>query len=283
MIRDILAASRPVSWVNTAFPFAMAYVIVHGRWDWLLIVGTVFFLVPYNIAMYGINDVFDYESDIRNPRKGSIEGALLPPSMHRPLLLASAVTTLPFLVVLLASGTWASAAWLILSAIAVVAYSAQPFRFKEVLLLDSVTSAAHFTTPALVGATIREGTIGPIFWVAAAAFFVWGIASHAFGAVQDVLADREAGLKSIATEFGAQSTTRLAATLYLACSLMLFTIPPKGWIVGLVSLGYVLNTAHFWNVTDMTSPATNAAWRVFIWLNFATGAIVTLTIAAALT
>ena len=157
MIRDILTASRPVSWVNTAFPFAMAYVIVHGRWDWLLIVGTVFFLVPYNIAMYGINDVFDYESDIRNPRKGSIEGALLPPSMHRPLLLASAVTTLPFLAVLLASGTWASAAWLILSAIAVVAYSAQPFRFKEVPLLDSVTSSAHFTTPALVGATIREG------------------------------------------------------------------------------------------------------------------------------
>ena len=90
-----------------------------------------------------------------------------------------------------------------------------------------------------------RGTIGPTFWVAAAAFFVWGIASHAFGAVQDVLADREAGLKSIATEFGAQNTTRLAATLYLACSLMLFTIPPTGWIVGLVSLGYVLNTARF--------------------------------------
>ena len=115
MIRAILAASRPISWVNTAVPFALAYLLDTGRVDWRLCVGFVFFLVPYNIAMYGINDVFDYESDIRNPRKGGIEGAVLPRSMHRPLLIASAVTVAPFAAVLYAAGTWVSAAWLTLA------------------------------------------------------------------------------------------------------------------------------------------------------------------------
>lgn len=132
MIRAILAASRPISWVNTAVPFALAYLLDISRFDWLLLVGFVFFLIPYNIAMYGINDVFDYESDIRNPRKGGIEGAVLPKSLHRPLLIAAGVTTLPFALVLYAAGTWASALWLTVALFAVYVYSAPPFRFKEI-------------------------------------------------------------------------------------------------------------------------------------------------------
>ena len=36
------------------------------------------------------------------------------------------------------------------------------------------------------------------------------MATHAFGAVQDVVPDREAGIASIATAFGARATVRLA-------------------------------------------------------------------------
>lgn len=54
-----------------------------------------------------------------------------------------------------------------------------------------MTSSAHFTVPALVGATIADPAVSHGFWLAAAAFFLWGMASHALGAVQDVVADRE--------------------------------------------------------------------------------------------
>ena len=77
-LRLLLLSSRPLSWVNTAFPFAVAYFVVTQRIDWPLMVGALFFLIPYNFLMYGINDVYDYESDVRNPRKGGAEGALLP-------------------------------------------------------------------------------------------------------------------------------------------------------------------------------------------------------------
>lgn len=280
IIRGVLSASRPVSWVNTAFPYGLAYLLSGGSVDWLFWVGVAFFLIPYNIAMYGINDVFDYESDIRNPRKGGVEGAVLPRSMHAPLLWASAVTTIPFLIMLYAAGTWVSAAWLTVATAAVIAYSAPPFRFKERPVLDSVTSAAHFVTPAIVGATITAGATDSNFWFAAGAFFLWGMASHALGAVQDVRADREGGLSSIATAFGARLTTRLAAGAYLLAALLVSALPTPGWVVGLAGLGYVANILRFWNITDETCEDVNRAWKVFLWLNYLVGAIVTVTLVA---
>ncbi|MBX7557973.1 UbiA family prenyltransferase, partial [Streptomyces sp. tea 10] len=74
MLSKLFWASRPLSWVNTAYPFTAAVLLTGGIPWWLVVLGTVFFLVPYNLAMYGINDVFDYESDLRNPRKGGVEG-----------------------------------------------------------------------------------------------------------------------------------------------------------------------------------------------------------------
>ncbi|WP_291314890.1 prenyltransferase [Corynebacterium sp. UBA2622] len=278
MIRSILAASRPISWVNTAVPFALAYLLDTPRSDWLLVLGFVFFLIPYNIAMYGINDVFDYESDIRNPRKGGVEGAVLPRSMHRPLLVASAVTVIPLAVVLYAAGTFTSAAWLSLALFAVYAYSAPPFRFKEIPLLDSATSSAHFTLPAVVGATITDPSVDARYFAGFAAFFLWGMASHALGAVQDVKADREGGLHSVATQFGARRTTLFAAVLYLVSAGLVATLPFPGWVVALLGLGYATNTLRFARVTDESSEQVNRAWRVFLWLNYLTGAVVTIAV-----
>ncbi|WP_420098936.1 prenyltransferase [Corynebacterium sp.] len=279
-IRGVLAASRPISWINTAYPYGLAYLLAGNELDWLFWSGVAFFLVPYNIAMYGINDVFDYESDIRNPRKGGVEGAVLPKSMHAPLLWASMVTTVPFLAVMYAAGTWHSALWLTAAMAAIVAYSAPPMRFKERPVLDSMTSSVHFVTPAIIGATVRAAEIPTEFWIAVMAFFLWGMASHALGAVQDVKADREGSLSSVATALGARIVTRSAAALYTVAASLLFFLPAPGWLVGLVGLGYTANTVRFWNITDDTCEDVNRAWKAFLLLNYMTGAVVTISIAA---
>lgn len=280
MIYGVLAASRPISWVNTAFPYGLAYLLAGNGPDWLFWVGVVFFLVPYNIAMYGINDVFDYESDIRNPRKGGVEGAVLPKNMHAPLLWASALTTLPFLIAMYVAGTWQSALWLTVSAAAVVAYSAPPMRFKERPVLDSVTSSMHFTAPAIIGASIRVGEVPAGFWIAIAAFFLWGVSSHALGAVQDVKADREAGLSSVATVLGAKTVTRLASILYVISATLLFLLPDPGWLIGIAGLCYAANSARFWSIDDEKCENVNHAWRVFLVLNYVVGALVTMSVIA---
>lgn len=273
---QLLVSSRPLSWINTAFPFGAAYLITTGRLDLAFWVGTIFFLIPYNLAMYGINDVFDYESDLRNPRKGGVEGALLDPRIHRTTLIAAVVSCLPFLVVLVALGGPLS--WLVLaiSMFAVVAYSAKGLRFKEKPFLDSLTSSTHFVSPAVYGLVLAGAAFTPQLWLILAAFFLWGVASHAFGAVQDVIADREGGISSIATVIGARTTVRFAVVSYVLAGLLLLGTEWPGPLAALAAVPYALSTAQWWNVRDEDAESANKGWKRFLWLNFLAGALVTI-------
>ncbi|MBU1586754.1 MAG: prenyltransferase [Actinobacteria bacterium] len=276
MLRALFVSSRPLSWVNTAFPFAAAYLLTTRELDLTLVVGAVYFLIPYNLAMYGINDVFDYESDLRNPRKGGVEGALLDRRMHRPTIIAAIVTNVPFLVYLVLVGSPLS--WLVLavSVFAVVAYSAKGLRFKERPFLDSLTSSTHFVSPAVYGLVLAGAVFTPQLWAVLAAFFLWGTASHAFGAVQDVIADREAGISSIATVIGARATVRLAVIAYLAGGVLLLFSSWPGPLAAVLVIPYAAVCAPFWNVSDADSEAANRGWRRFLLLNFITGFLVTM-------
>lgn len=303
MLLELLLASRPLSWINTAFPFAVAHLLAGGTADLTWIIGTVFFLVPYNLAMYGINDVYDYESDLHNPRKGGAEGHIAAPATHQTILWAAALTCLPFLGWLIAVGGLTSTLVLLVSMFAVVAYSASPFRFKEVPFLDSLTSSTHFSSPAWFGialalappwaagflgsgSTTEAGTApGPAVWLVLAAFFLWGASAQAFGAVQDIEPDREAGIASIATVIGARATVRcstcgfiVAGACVLAAGVIIGT-GPQAWLVGAcgaLALPYALNTGRFASITDEHSARTRHGWRVFLWLNYVVGFFVTL-------
>ncbi len=274
-LAQLVLSSRPISWINTAFPFGAAYLLFTREIDGVFLVGCIYFLIPYNFAMYGINDVFDYASDLANPRKGGLEGALLAPRLHRLTLWIAALTSIPFLVVLGAAGGPAVWAALAVSVFALVAYSAPGLRFKERPFLDSLTSSTHFVSPAVVGLLLADARIdGPLILVLAA-FFLWGMAAHAFGAVQDIGPDREAAIHSIATAIGARATVRLALVLWTAAGvLMLFTAWP-GPLAALIAVPYLLNCAPFRSVTDEASGGTNRAWRRFIALNYLSGFLVT--------
>ena len=281
--RQIVLSSRPLSWINTAFPFAAAYLVAGGQVDPLWIVGTIFFLIPYNLLMYGINDVFDYESDLRNPRKGGAEGALLQPQMHAVVVLTGIFSALPFLIAMFVLAGWSHPlAWPILavSLFAVVAYSVRGLRFKEIPFLDSVTSSIHFVSPAVFGLALVGAEVTPSLIALLTAFFFWGMASHAFGAVQDVVPDREAGIHSIATVLGAARTVRLAIALWLLAGvLMLFTDWP-GPMAAVLALPYVITALPWVSVSDARSEEANAGWKRFLWLNFLSGFIVTMLLIA---
>ena len=280
MLKALFVSSRPLSWINTAFPFAAAYFMTVREIDPVLVVGALYFLIPYNLAMYGINDVFDYESDLRNPRKGGVEGAMLDRSMHRPTLIAALVTNVPFLVFLVAVGNPLS--WLVLavSVFAVIAYSAPGLRFKERPFVDSLTSSTHFVSPAIYGLVLAGAVFTPQLWMLLAAFFLWGIASHAFGAVQDVIADREGGISSVATVIGARATVRLAVLAYwFAGVLLLFTDWP-GPLAAVLALPYVVVCARFWSITDAAAETANRVWKKFLALNFISGFFVTMLLIA---
>jgi len=276
VLRQLFVASRPVSWINTAYPFAAAYLLTTREVDATLIVGTLFFLIPYNLAMYGVNDVFDYESDLRNPRKGGAHGAVLDPRLHRPTLWAAALVCLPFVAYLVAVGSPTSWAVLAASLFFVVFYSAPPLRLKERPFADSLTSSIHFFSPAVYGLVLAGATWT---WQLAAiivAFALWGVASHAFGAVQDVIADREADIASIATARGARWTVRFALACYAAAGLVMLATAWPGPLAALVAVPYLVTVWPYRSIDDARAAEATAGWDRFLWLNQLGGFLVTL-------
>jgi len=275
VIPKLFWSSRPISWINTAFPFAAGYYLVLGEINLTLVLGFVFFLVPYNLLMYGVNDVFDYESDLRNPRKGGIEGALLEPKYHRPILLIATLVPVPFLWYLFVQGDAQSNLILGIVIFSVLAYSLKHLRFKEIPFLDSITSATHFVGPMVYGISLAGGSLGnQTLILITLAFFLWGMASHAFGAVQDIRADREANISSIATVLGARATVRVAMVGYVLAGLLTLFIGDRYSFAFLAALPYLFVVGREWNIEDANCERANRGWKRFIWLNFLAGAII---------
>lgn len=276
-VKDVFVTSRPISWVNTAYPFAAAYYITNRHVNLTFIIGSLFFLVPYNLLMYGINDVFDYESDLKNPRKGGVEGAVLDRSRHRLVLLTSLLFALPFIVYLLVVSNLAAQFILAYSLFMVIAYSAPHLRFKERPFLDSFTSASHFVSPmvyALVLTGWNASYAGFVF-----AFFAWAMASHAFGAVQDIAADRNGGIGSIATVFGARATVRFSLILYSASAIILIFASGNSIsarVAAIPLIFYIVSIVPFYNLRDQECEKAHEGWKRFLLLNYLSGFMITI-------
>ena len=275
-LKKLFWVSRPISWPNSAYPFSVGYLLTGGNIDLTFIIGTLYFLGPYNLLMYGINDVFDYESDIKNPRKGGVEGMREERAFHPTVIKAAILSNAPFLIYLLIASDWAARLTLVIVAFSVVAYSLKGLRFKEKPILDSVTSSLHFVGPLLFALSLHG--FPTYAWGFVAAFFLWGIASHAFGAVQDIVPDKKGGIASIATFLGAKLTMRISYAVYYIAATLVFVQGHVYLFIAIVGILYCFNISPYLNVTEKTSASVNKAWKRFLWLNYIAGFVITMTI-----
>jgi 4-hydroxybenzoate polyprenyltransferase len=165
---------------------------------------------------------------------------------------------------------------LALSLFFVVAYSMPPMRFKEIAGLDSVTSSIHFVSPAVYGLALAGGVVSGTGWLILLAFFLWGTASHAFGAVQDVNSDRQAGIRSVATVLGARKTVWLSALAYAASGALMVFAPWPLQVTAIIAPAYLAAVLPFVTINDDTAEKANGGWKWFLALNFFAGAVVTL-------
>ena len=276
-LRDILTVSRPISWFNTVFGCAAgAYVAGVSLRERRNLLALLYFALPYNLALYGINDICDYPSDKLNPRKNSVEGGLLPPETHRPMLAWIVALNAPLLPALVAAGDKRANGVLGFLLATTIAYSAPPLRLKEVPGVDSFISATHYVTPFVYGLALNRAADYPRREIAA--FIIWCMASQSFGAIQDVEFDRAGGFDSIATELGARRTAQVATMLYLVATLIGLSgrSAARGKHVAgaLAVLPYAANTALF--LRDPQPERANPHWRTFIKLNILSGAIYTI-------
>lgn len=269
---EVLRISRPRFWLYEAATFGLVGTVgaLQGFsffTDWRYWVFFFYFLIPANILIYGINDIFDYETDKLNPKKGTYE-ALVTPDRQSALWKWILVTNIPFFFFVPLTTP------LIVSFFAFVFcasfYSAPPIRAKAKPIIDSLFSAGHYVATGVFGYYLAGGTEFPLVGIVAG--MLWAVAMHAYSAVPDIKADTLAGLKTIAILIGAHRTIYMCWIFYVLAAWLVRDSVPIASMVGAAVFSYLMYRSY----KAKTDEALFALYTRFPLINTAVGAIVSI-------
>lgn len=219
-LRRLLTVSRPALWVNTVGTLVTG-VWLSGRLYTLdagLLALLAYLTLPFNLLIYGLNDLSDREEDARSSRKGGWQGARLTLHEGGPLLRATLLLNIPALLLLTLLLPPAATAALLLSAALFTAYSLPPLRLKGRPFLDGLSNVAYALPLILPALTLGS----PAPWGPLLALMSYSVGKHAFDAAQDIPADRAAGTRTVATTLGVRGSAAYALAWFaLAAALLL--------------------------------------------------------------
>jgi len=199
----LFALSRPRFWLYLAGPVMVGVVYAaDGRAD-LLTPATValfaYFLLPANVYLYGVNDVFDADVDAENPKKEDRE-VRYRGQRFVPVAVGASGLGLLGVVSLTEPIAWP---WLAAWGLLATAYSAPPVRFKTRPVLDSLSNGLYVLPGAAAYGTVAGAQ--PPTWPLLGGV-LWTMAMHTFSAIPDIEPDREAGIATTATWLGERRT-----------------------------------------------------------------------------
>ncbi len=234
-LSKLLHISRPRFWVYLLGPFAVGAIAAGMKDDltWpVLWISGLYFTFPANLLVYGVNDIFDYETDKDNPKKVEYE-AFVTKEEHPILWKWILATNLPFLA-LLPFLPWQSIVALVGFLFFSLQYSANPIRAKARPFIDSAFNILYIM-PGLVGFFLLNPTV--VFWAPIIAGGLWSMAMHSYSAVPDIEVDRKAQTFTIATSLGFIGTLLYCFVLYGTAYLL--TIPSLGVLAHILGVTYL--------------------------------------------
>jgi len=178
------------------------------------LVQMVLLTFPTNLIGCGLNDIYDYESDRRCPRRRAIWGAVVR-AEDRPFIWHACLAMMP-LVVLGACMTrnWDNVVVTVSLVLIAWLYSVPPARFKERPPLDSLANGlGYFLLPFVMGYSLGAdpGTMPLRYYLLA--MCVCGV--HALATAADYEADRAADHRTLAVVFGRRTATAAAFATFL--------------------------------------------------------------------
>jgi len=271
-ISEILRISRPRFWIYEAATFAVigavsafqGFAFLSGWRYWIF---AFYFLIPANILIYGINDIFDYETDKYNPKKGDTAyESLVTPQKQKFVwiwIILTNILFVPFLPAHLPT-ILAFVAFIFFASF----YSALPIRAKARPLLDSTFSAGHYVATGVFGYYLAGGTDFPTLGVVAG--MLWCVAMHAYSAVPDIAADSRAKLKTVAIIIGKKNTIFVCWALYVLAALIAFEAIPVASSMGAVVFSIVM----YRSVQTKTEQELFKVYTYFPVINTFVGAVV---------
>lgn len=236
MIRRLIEISRPVLWVNTIGTTVIAMWLAGELWTWQIVPILVWVTFPFNLLIYGVNDIYDQDTDADNDRKGGYGGAKIKPHETRMIGWGVVLTNLPFFVYFAFTLPWPAVAWMAAYAFSFWQYSATPLRFKGRPIFDSISNADYAFPLVFVPYALGAEPV----WAAAIGLMAWSMAKHVYDAIQDIDEDKAAGIITTAVKFGVRGALVWSAVWWVVSTVLfaLINIPVAivnaalaGWLV----------------------------------------------------
>ena len=218
-------------WINTVGPATVGMWLAGSLWRWEALPVLLWLTLPFNLLIYGVNDVFDQETDAKNPRKGTLEGARIAPEESSLIARGVVLLNLPFLLYFVPALPAGATLWMVLYALIFVGYSVPPARFKARPYLDSLSNAAYAFPLVFMPLALGEKVLLP----AALGLMAWSAAKHTFDAVQDVDEDRNVGIETTTVRLGIPGVVLWSGAWWLVSTVCFALASP---LVALVNAVY---------------------------------------------
>lgn len=252
LVTRLFWVSRPLLWINTIGPALLGIWLTGQLWGAHALVILTWLTLPFNLLIYGINDMSDREVDAISHRKGDIEGTQLTAAEVTTVGMSIAFINLPFFVYFwfyLPDSAWGA---IVLYSAIFIAYSAPPLRLKARPILDSVSNAAYALPLMIMPLAMGYEVPSLALW----SLMTWSMAKHTFDSIQDIEDDQSCQLKTTAVVFGLKFAIYWAAFWWLVSTLLLTQINLA--IAAIVGLG-----AGFLIYRLLTKPNIHQAHRLY--------------------
>lgn len=233
----LVMAARPGFWLTAVWFYLLP---CGGAWVFdkpLFWLGLVYVTFPLGVLIYGLNDLFDYETDRLNPRKGTyLFGARGEKDDLARLPWATVFVQAPFWIMFLVAEGLKFLLWAAVLVALTAVYNFPRWRFKSRPVLDMLNQAGYLLVFVLSSWLAR---LPQLPWPSFVFGLLFAMHSHLLGQIMDVEPDKAAGRRSTAVVFGAvPAKCLLAAFLLLEGGLLAFALNQR-WIGGIFALGAI--------------------------------------------
>lgn len=230
--------------------------------------GIIYFTFPANLLIYGVNDIFDGDTDQYNPKKASYENQH---SQNQTKFLSTIIllTNLPFITYFTFTQNTQALLYLAAFLFFSIQYSATPIRAKSKPFIDGIFNFLY-VAPALFMISLTQPNIvnhNAIPLIIAGTF--WCMAMHCFSAIPDIEADQKAGLKTTAVLLGSRGAFVYCFFLYLFTAIITTYYFP---LSGLPIFIYPLMIIY----TYLNQEKTFQVYKYFPYVNTLVGFLITL-------
>ncbi len=212
-LRYILKLSRFRFWIYTGGPFVVGYALGAPELEAFFAldyyVYLLYFFLPANIFIYGVNDYWDEDTDKLNKKKDERELRVTDRDKRRLIWILWATVGVSAVLMVFQDNVERILFLMFLSLS--YFYSARPLRFKAIPILD-FSSNMLYIMPGIFAYYLAGGQLPPLLLVLAGYFHI--AAMHLFSAVPDIECDKRAGISTTAVVLGERRSLMLVAAFW---------------------------------------------------------------------